>query len=450
MARWTLNQVAALAPDDSATKAAKGLATPRTWSEMGSTDDLVWGKCQGSGKTPYQVTVDLNGPAFRCTCPSRKFPCKHGLALLMLWAANDGAVGDSVQAAPFADEWASQRSDKSEKQAARADKKAEQLAAEAADPALRAKREAARIGKVSAGLDDVDQWLEDLLRQGLATVQNAPYSFWDAPAGRLVDAQAPGFAVRLRELASVALREPDWTDQLVSELGKLHLLVEGWRRRDTLPEDLAADVRTTIGWTRSLDEIRLLGTVEDDWVVVGVRQDGENKRIRSQRTWLWGAGTQQWVVIVDFATSGGGFGAALVSGVSMHTKVSLFPGSTPKRGLCDDPAIGAPVPAIPLSIGYGSMHDLASWIASAIGANPWIERIPVVLHNVKADVDESGERGILTDADGATIRIGATNVDTLWKLTLHALNQPCSLVAEYEDGVLWPMGVSTDDGWFVL
>jgi uncharacterized Zn finger protein len=27
------------------------------------------------------VSVDLSGPAFRCTCPSRKFPCKHGLAL---------------------------------------------------------------------------------------------------------------------------------------------------------------------------------------------------------------------------------------------------------------------------------------------------------------------------------------------------------------------------------
>ena len=47
----------ALAPDDSSRKAARGLAKPGPWSELGSTDALVWGKCQGSGKTPYQVIV---------------------------------------------------------------------------------------------------------------------------------------------------------------------------------------------------------------------------------------------------------------------------------------------------------------------------------------------------------------------------------------------------------
>lgn len=31
----------------------------------------VWGLCQGSGKDPYQTQIDLIGPAFRCSCPSR-------------------------------------------------------------------------------------------------------------------------------------------------------------------------------------------------------------------------------------------------------------------------------------------------------------------------------------------------------------------------------------------
>ena len=104
MSRWTHAQVADLAPESSSMNAARRLARPGPWSETGSTDTLVWGKCQGSGKTPYQVSVDLTGPAFRCSCPSRKFPCKHGLALLLLWVDGSGTVADADSAAGFAQE----------------------------------------------------------------------------------------------------------------------------------------------------------------------------------------------------------------------------------------------------------------------------------------------------------------------------------------------------------
>ena len=46
----------------------------------------VWGLCQGSGKEPYQTQINLIGPAFHCSCPSRNFPCKHALGLLLLLA----------------------------------------------------------------------------------------------------------------------------------------------------------------------------------------------------------------------------------------------------------------------------------------------------------------------------------------------------------------------------
>lgn len=75
--RWTTQQVVALAPDAASVSAARRLTNLRTWSELGCTESLLWGKCQGSAKAPYQVTVDLTEPAFKCTCPSRKFPCKQ-------------------------------------------------------------------------------------------------------------------------------------------------------------------------------------------------------------------------------------------------------------------------------------------------------------------------------------------------------------------------------------
>lgn len=76
----TEEQILQLAPDDSSVKAGKGLATLSKWVLRECSGRAVWGHCQGSGKNPYQTVIDLNDIAFKCSCPSRKFPCKHGLA----------------------------------------------------------------------------------------------------------------------------------------------------------------------------------------------------------------------------------------------------------------------------------------------------------------------------------------------------------------------------------
>ena len=75
--RWSADQVLALAPDSSSAKAARSLAAPTPWTGAGCADSdppSLWGLCRGSGKKPYQTCVDLAAPAYRCTCPSRKFP----------------------------------------------------------------------------------------------------------------------------------------------------------------------------------------------------------------------------------------------------------------------------------------------------------------------------------------------------------------------------------------
>ena len=192
--RWTTQQVVALAPDAKSVSAARALTSLRTWSDLGCTDSLVWGKCQGRGSTPYQVTVDLTEPAFKCTCPSRKFPCKHGVALLLIWVEHGDAVAEAAAAADFAGEWADQRGQRAPTRAGRAARDP----AEIADPGAQAKRRAEREATMTAGLDELERWLGDLVRQGLAGARRQPYAYWDTMAARLVDAQLPGLADRVR------------------------------------------------------------------------------------------------------------------------------------------------------------------------------------------------------------------------------------------------------------
>jgi hypothetical protein len=88
MQSWTVDQVVAMAPDAAAASAGQALAADKEWASFGRSARVIWGLCQGSGKDPYQARVDVSEPAFKCSCPSRKFPCKHGLGLLLLFARN--------------------------------------------------------------------------------------------------------------------------------------------------------------------------------------------------------------------------------------------------------------------------------------------------------------------------------------------------------------------------
>ena len=71
---------------------------------------------------------------------------------------------------------------------------------EPADPKTAAKRAEYREARVAIGLAELDRWLCDQVRQGLAASQRAGYSHWDDIGARMVDAQAPGPAERLRDL----------------------------------------------------------------------------------------------------------------------------------------------------------------------------------------------------------------------------------------------------------
>jgi SWIM zinc finger len=100
----TKDRIEKLAPDQASLGAALKLMKPSTWPVMARMADasLLWGECQGSGATPYRVIVSPSDVGYKCTCPSRKFPCKHVLAVMWMHCDKPerfepGAAPDWVQ-----------------------------------------------------------------------------------------------------------------------------------------------------------------------------------------------------------------------------------------------------------------------------------------------------------------------------------------------------------------
>lgn len=191
IAPWNAEQVTALAPDKQVATAGLKLASPATWSDAGVHGALVWGSASGSGKKPYRVCVDLSGPAFKCSCPSRKFPCKHAVGLLHLWSRGQVAGGEP---ADFAAEWLEGRAKRAQQKAAR--QEAMEQPDDPAKAAASARNTTAhtrtRKRRITEGLADLDRWLADQLREGLANGSAQRPKQLTALASRMVDAQAPG------------------------------------------------------------------------------------------------------------------------------------------------------------------------------------------------------------------------------------------------------------------
>ena len=79
------------APNAGAISKGKGLARKGKLVVLNkdADDTIIFGECKGSGKSNYATSVDFTdptNPTYRCSCPSRQFPCKHALGLMYAWA----------------------------------------------------------------------------------------------------------------------------------------------------------------------------------------------------------------------------------------------------------------------------------------------------------------------------------------------------------------------------
>jgi hypothetical protein len=431
--------VLALAPDASAQRAARGLASDKPWLETGVSraDDLpptVWGLCKGSGTTPYQAAVDLTEPAFKCSCPSRKVPCKHVLALLLRWSS--GSIPES-SAPAWVHEWHIGRAERAARAAARSapehggngngNGEGGRNGGSGRVPSERAV--ARRADRIAGGLDELDRWLADQARAGLASVAKSGYAHWDTMAARLVDAQATGAAGILRRMAAVT----GSPERLLGELAQLHLLVGGYQRLDDLPDELAASVRMRVGLTTSADTVLAGPVTRDRWQVLGIRDEVEDN-LTVRRSWLLGAQTGQLVLMLAFAVPGQPLTTDLLVGTELDADLCFYPGGRPPRGLL----ARRHGPAEPITAIHASTIDANLRAhAAALVDDPWLERWPMVLDGVIPARAPGGDWHVV-DADGAGLPVDPAAGEP-WRLIGVAGGRPVVLAGEWSVAGLRPL-----------
>ena len=395
-----VSTVEALAPDQASLKAASKLTGRGKWPKLeeSAARNLMWGECQGSGANPYRTVVDLADHGTKCSCPSRKFPCKHALALM--WLRAESADAFSAGEPPlWVEEWLGRRrgggakvveGDKSaavartkEAPAQADDEKAARRRVAAAEKRA---RDTARA--VDGAMDELDGWLADQLRLGLMGFVAEAGERCRAIAARMVDGKAAALAGRLDELPArlLSLAPEERPRAAMTELGTMALMARAYR---AAPDD--PDVKRAVrgGDTREsvLNDVgaeRLTAL----WEVAGERTVTRRDGLVAQSTWLLAVATEsgapwtdppRFALLLDFTPASAGKRASpFAPGETMLATLAFFPSRMPLRAVIAERGESADKPSDG-SIWPGMVGDPLDAYARHITREPFAPTVPLVL-----------------------------------------------------------------------
>lgn len=395
----TAEDIQALSPDASNFARGKKLASKSKWTLMSRKEEIIWGLCKGSGKNPYKVQIDLTEPAYKCSCPSRKFPCKHAIALLLLHATESHSFIEE-ETPDWVNEWLEKRSKTTTK---KTEKKplteADLLKSEKA----KAKTAAKRAQQMSAGIAELKDWLNDVIRMGIAELQKQDYAYFDEKGSRFHDAKLPVLGNVVKELYST-LKRPNWQIQSLETLSWLYTVANGYNNKANLSHNLQADLYTVVGVPiRTKNLIEEGKSINDNWLVLGKHKETAplDTNLVMQRTWLLGEKTKQFALLLDSSYQKSPFKYYFSPNSVFNGELVYFPGSFPLRATLKNNN-GKPNEDQPERVGeIKTAPDFSAFLkeyTQVLSKNPFILQYPFLVQNLyfnsKMDVFDKHKRQI--------------------------------------------------------
>ncbi len=394
-------QVIQLAPDDSSAKAGVQLARSTAWVARFSHNRAIWGDCQGSGKLPYKTMVDLENLAFKCSCPSRKFPCKHGLGLLLLFVQESTIFVQETDLAPAVAEWLDKRAERADSKEKKADK--------APDEAGVQKRQQSREKKVNSGMEELRTWIKDTVRTGIMGVPQNPYKFKENIVARMVDSQAGGLASKLRAIDKINFYQEGWQTELTRLLSGVFLLTEAYRNIGD-EEALRQEILTQVGWNMAKEDVLQGPAIKDQWLVFALYSEDEGN-LTTEYVWLYGLETKHMALLLNFYAGKQVSQHALTYGLLVNADLVFYPSPTPLRALINEQRSTSIT--LPELNGINNIREALDLITEKIAVNPFCESIPFFLNDVFLSLNNG--KWYLTDDSEQSITLIHNN-DRNWKI----------------------------------
>lgn len=425
---FSKDEILAQAPDDSSLKAAKGLLNLSTWANLGQNNEAIWGECQGSGSKPYLTQMQVADRAFKCTCPSRKFPCKHSIAIALMYT-DYAAQFNTVGTPAWVTEWLNSRQERAEKKATKEtlestiELSAEELQKKAS---RQTKQQSQKLLRLQDGLDELQLWLVDLIKNGLAHLGQQRKQIKQF-AARMVDAQLPGVAQRLNEIEDIAGLGDEAHLPILRSLGHLQLLIQAYANLAIFSAAEQADILEALGANK---DVQAEGAVQDDWLVLGVIFTEENK-LSQRKVWLQGQKTQAFAMLLDYHYGSRNFEPWLMTGQVVQGQISYFLSNQPLRGKL---AMANRI-STTQHVAY-VLNDVLNQNAKQLAANPWQLKQPWFLRAARVKVDQDEQFSLVIE--DRTLPLNISRIEG-WQLLAILGVEAADIFAEFDQTRLTPL-----------
>lgn len=307
-----------------------------------------------------------------------------------------------------------------------------------------------RTASVNAGLDELESWLRDLAQRGLSAFS---LTDWDTMARRLSDAKAGELSRRIRiALSDLKKATPAAANQrLMSEAGRLWLLLQAYRRIDSLPPGLAADVRTAIGWAEDQKALAELPGIQDQWWVVGTLYEMVEKGLKMRRTWLVGQQTGRYACLIDYKFGPQSYKAFYPLDHCISGEIVYFPSATPMRAILKTP-YGTPrhQPDTRLPNVAATFKEALQAYAGFLSQNPFLQGWPIAVQDVILNDAEGAGRWLLQDVNGYGLPLTSALGQQGWHIMAASGGHPVTLLGEWDSVQLWPLAIQAQGKWVCL
>ncbi len=405
--------------DEALIARAAALVSEQQWRHLGMAEGLVWGACKSGGVQWFRTVARLDGTAHGCNC-SVPQPCKHVLALLALAQAQPHLFGHD--ALP---EWVPALLEGPADQAERA----------ARNAAQRTRNRNQRLEAMIEGMRELERWMADLLRDGLATLPARSPQWWTEARARLVDAKLGALARRLeKRIEPLVGQGPDWPEQVAAELAWMHLLARAFAKWDELPVEWQEEVMQLAGAYKRKPELEKLPEVQDEWLVLHVEERDEGD-LYARRAWLWGTTTRDIGFVLDFAPDDTPWQPPLEPGQVWWAAGVWYPGASKQRFRIFRYEARRPDQPVQPE-GFAHWSAFAKHYAELLQSNPFVREVPALLEAVVPV--RRDDHWWLVDAEGQAAAVG-TDGREWWRLAAFSGGAPVRLFGEWNGLRLRPL-----------
>jgi hypothetical protein len=300
-----------------------------------------------------------------------------------------------------------------------------------------------RLAAIQSGLNELELWLHDLVRNGLAAARHKPRHYWFRMADRMIDAQANRISAEIRKLASLPTDDPQWAETILRRIGRLNLLIQGFRQFETLPLTTQIDLQMAVGWLPRGEALNPRPGMADQWHILGQENEQTGQR-HTQRTWLWGEQSNRAAQISTVVHGQRYKDFSLVAGIVLDAELRFNTGAVPIQAQITA-RNGSHQPNKPAA-GYSSLADALAAFNQGVAANPWLTQFPMLVTAVP--IHDGGQWSV-RDESGTNLLL-PTHYKGGWHLLALSGGRPLPIFGVFNGDVLNPLSVWHDGRYLPL